>query len=450
MLTPAGSDLDRLIVVGLGKCEDLKTGDWRDLGGVVLAALQKAGADAATIVLDAPVEAGEVNGLVGEFAMGAKLRAYSFDTYKSGKDGDDKPKTLKLTLKVADPKGARKAWAAAEGIADGVILARDLVNEPANILGPVEFAQKAEALGQLGVEVKVLGEKEMKKLKMEALLGVAQGSVRPPRLAVMRWNGGKKGAAPLALIGKGVVFDTGGVSIKPAGGMDEMKGDMGGAAAVVGAMHAIAARKAKANVVGVIGLVENMVDGNSQRPGDIVTAMSGTTIEVLNTDAEGRLVLADALWYTQQKFKTGRDDRSGDPDGCGDRCAGKSECRALCQRRRPGRKPAVCRRDERRAALAPAIVERLRQVDRHAQCGCEEHRWQMGRVDHRCPVHSALCRRCALGASRHRRHGLWGTEERHLPELGIRIWRPPFEPAGCRSLRELTECPAARWAGKTH
>ncbi len=235
--------------------------------------------------------------------MGVKLRAYAFDTYKTAKKDDDKPKDMKVTLAVADPKASKKAWSSAEAIADGVILARDLVNEPANVLGPVEFAEKAKELTALGVEVEVLGEKEMKKLKMAALLGVSQGSTRPPQLAVMRWNGGKKGEAPVAFVGKGVVFDTGGISIKPAAGMEDMKGDMGGAAAVVGAMHAIAGRKAKANVIGVIGLVENMPDGNAQRPGDIVTAMSGTTIEILNTDAEGRLVLADALWYTQEKYK---------------------------------------------------------------------------------------------------------------------------------------------------
>lgn len=303
LIAPAGLGLDRLLVFGLGKADDISRDDWRALGGRVFAALKNAKADAATVVLESPLEGELSNEHIAEFAMGAKLRAYAFDAYKSKKQGDDPAKDLKLTFKVADPKGARKAWTAAEGIADGVILARDLVNEPANVLGPVEFAKKAEELGKLGVEVEVLGEKEMKKLKMAALLGVAQGSVRPPRLAVMRWNGGKKGTAPVALVGKGVVFDTGGISIKPAGGMEEMKGDMGGAAAVVGAMHAIAARKAKSNVVGVIGLVENMPDGNAQRPGDIVTAMSGTTIEILNTDAEGRLVLADALWYTQKKYK---------------------------------------------------------------------------------------------------------------------------------------------------
>jgi leucyl aminopeptidase len=167
----------------------------------------------------------------------------------------------------------------------------------------VEFAARAQALSTLGLEVEVLDEKAMRKLNMGALLGVAQGSVRPPRMVIMQWRGGKEKDQPLAFIGKGVVFDTGGISMKPAAGMEDMKGDMGGAAAVTGLMQALAARKAKVNVVGIIGLVENMPDGNAQRPGDIVTSMSGQTIEVLNTDAEGRLVLADALWYCQDRFK---------------------------------------------------------------------------------------------------------------------------------------------------
>lgn len=303
LVAPAGLGLDRLIAFGIGKPEDLTDADWRALGGVVFAGIRKAKADTVEILLDVPEGSEASPTAAAEFAMGAKLRAYEFDTYKSKKKDDEGGKDLKLTLKVADPKAARKAWSVSQAVADGVVLARDLVNEPANVLGPVEFARKASELEKLGVEVEILGEKEMKKLKMAALLGVAQGSVRPPRLAVMRWNGGKKSEAPVAFVGKGVVFDTGGISIKPAGGMEEMKGDMGGAAAVVGAMHAVAARKAKANVIGVIGLVENMPDGNAQRPGDIVTAMSGTTIEILNTDAEGRLVLADALWYTQEKYK---------------------------------------------------------------------------------------------------------------------------------------------------
>jgi leucyl aminopeptidase len=183
------------------------------------------------------------------------------------------------------------------------MLARTLVNEPANILTPPEFARRASELMKLGVEVEVLDEKAMSELGMRALLGVAQGSEAGARLVVLRWSGGAEGAAPLAFVGKGVVFDSGGISIKPAASMEDMKGDMAGAAAVTGAMYAIAARKAKANVVGVLGLVENMPDGKAQRPGDIVKTMAGQTIEIINTDAEGRLVLADVLHYTNSRFK---------------------------------------------------------------------------------------------------------------------------------------------------
>jgi leucyl aminopeptidase len=183
------------------------------------------------------------------------------------------------------------------------VIARDLVNEPANVLYPEEFARRTLALKKQGVAVEVLDIKAMKKLGMNALLGVGQGSRHDSRMVVMRWNGGKKSDAPVAFLGKGVCFDTGGISIKPAGGMEDMKGDMAGAACVVGLMHALAARKAKVNAIGVIGLVENMPGGNAQRPGDIVTSMSGQTIEIINTDAEGRLVLADALWYTAKRFK---------------------------------------------------------------------------------------------------------------------------------------------------
>ena len=182
-------------------------------------------------------------------------------------------------------------------------MARDLVNEPANVLHPEEFARRTLALKKAGVAVEVLDVKAMKKLGMNALLGVGQGSARESRVVVMRWNGGKAGDAPVAFIGKGVCFDTGGISIKPAAGMEDMKGDMGGAACVTGLMQALAARKARVNAVGVIGLVENMPDGNAQRPGDIVTSMSGQTIEIINTDAEGRLVLADVIWYAARRFK---------------------------------------------------------------------------------------------------------------------------------------------------
>ncbi|SDU16603.1 leucyl aminopeptidase [Stappia sp. ES.058] len=303
LIAPAGLDLDRLIVVGLGKASavaDLGETDWTALGGVVMGALGSS--EAAEILFELP--SGDVEAdLAATFAMGAKLRGYTFDRYKS-KSGDDKPeKVKKLSIGVSDAKAAKKAWETADAISDGTLLARDLVNEPANVLTTLEFAKRAEELSKLGVEIEILDEKAMKKLKMYSLLGVAQGSEHPPRLVIMRWNGGKKDDQPVAFIGKGVVFDTGGISIKPAGGMEDMKGDMGGAAAVTGLMHALAARKAKANVIGVIGLVENMPDGRAQRPGDIVTAMSGATIEIINTDAEGRLVLADALWYTQDRFK---------------------------------------------------------------------------------------------------------------------------------------------------
>ncbi len=246
-------------------------------------------------------------------AAGMLLRAYRFDAYQAAKDDDGKAKgkgkskrkaQLAIAIQCADPTAARKAFKAASGVADGVMLARDLVNEPANVLGPVEFAKRAAKLEALGVEIEVLGIKEMTKLGMRALLGVGQGSERDSRLVVMRWRGTKaRGVKPVAFVGKGVVFDTGGISIKPSASMEDMKGDMAGAACVTGLMHALAARKAKVDAIGVIGLVENMPDGRAQRPGDIVKAMSGTTIEIINTDAEGRLVLADALHYTIDRFK---------------------------------------------------------------------------------------------------------------------------------------------------
>ncbi len=204
---------------------------------------------------------------------------------------------------IESDTAAKRAFKKREGIGEGVVIARDLVNEPANVLTPSEFAKRAGDLSKLGVDVEVLGEKDLRKLGMGALLGVGQGSNQESRVVVMRWNGGKSGEAPVAFVGKGVVFDTGGISIKQAAGMEDMKGDMAGAACVVGLMHALASRKAKVNVVGLIGLVENMPDGNAQRPGDIVTSMSGQTIEIINTDAEGRLVLGDVLWYAKERFK---------------------------------------------------------------------------------------------------------------------------------------------------
>lgn len=305
VLAPAGTELDRLSAVGAGKADLLGEASWLRIGGAAMAAARSA--SDIIVVADLPAGAPSAED-VANLALGMILRSYSFDKYKttSCENGDEKPSgKVKVTIQCADPAAAKKAFVRAEAVGGGVILARDLVNEPANVLGPVEFAAKVKELEKLGAKVEILTEKEMKKLRMGALLGVAQGSVRPPRLAVIEWNGGKAKDKPVAFIGKGVVFDTGGISIKPAGGMEDMKGDMGGAAAVVGLMHALAARKAKVNAIGMIGLVENMPDGNAQRPGDIVTSMSGQTIEVINTDAEGRLVLADLLWYCNDRYAPG-------------------------------------------------------------------------------------------------------------------------------------------------
>ncbi len=304
ILAPHGSPADKIVLLGLGKQSDLDAQSWLKAGGVAAASFGKF--QKVTIFLDA-MDEGTDPAFVSEFVLGLKLRSYSFDKYKTRKTGDDdkddSDRNVKVTVVTASATAAKRHLDAANAVHDGVVLARNLVNEPANILGPLEFAAYAKALEKLGVDVELLDEKQMTKLGMGALMAVARGSTRPPRMAIMKWNGGKKNDAPLAFVGKGVVFDTGGISIKPAGGMEDMKGDMGGAAAVVGLMHTLAARKAGINAVGIIGLVENMPDGDAYRPGDVVTSMSGQTIEVLNTDAEGRLVLCDALHYCNDRFK---------------------------------------------------------------------------------------------------------------------------------------------------
>jgi leucyl aminopeptidase len=236
-------------------------------------------------------------------ALGARLASYRWDNYRTKLKPEQQPTLTAVEISMEGPAAARARADKDAAVAEGVFFARDLVSEPPNTLYPESFAEHLRELEGLGVEVEVLDTAAMERLGMGALLGVAQGSERPGRLVSMYWKGGgAKKARPLALVGKGVTFDTGGISLKPGAGMDEMKGDMGGAAAVAGAMKAIATRKAKANVVGVVALVENMPGHNAQRPGDIVTTMSGQTIEVLNTDAEGRLILADAVWYAQDKF----------------------------------------------------------------------------------------------------------------------------------------------------
>jgi leucyl aminopeptidase len=300
ILAPAGLKASRLIVVGTGK--EVDTPDLVKLGGIVMGKIP-ASATEVTAVLE--LESGALKPeQAADLALGMRLRAYAFDRYKTKRrEGEEPAQKAKVTLGVGNVANARKAWAEREAIAAGVELTRDLVNEPPNVLFPVEFARRAAEMKKVGVTVEVLDEKAMKKLGMNALLGVGQGSERESRVVVMQWDGGKRGTPPVAFIGKGVCFDTGGISIKPAASMEDMKGDMAGAACVVGLMHALAARKARVNAVGVIGLVENMPSGNAQRPGDIVTSMSGQTIEIINTDAEGRLVLADVLCYVRSRFK---------------------------------------------------------------------------------------------------------------------------------------------------
>ena len=302
ILAPQGLKAKRLIVVGAGKLAELKEKDFLKLGGTVAGKL-RAGTKTVTIVAELPKVTMSAD-QAAAIAAGIRLRAYTFDRYKTKKkDGEETALRASVSIAVDDVAAARKAFAPNAHLVEGVITARDLVNEPPNVLFPVEFARRAAQLRKLGVVVDVLDVNAMKKLGMGALLGVAQGSTQPGRTVIMRWNGGKKGDQPVAFIGKGVCFDTGGISIKGASGMEDMKGDMGGAACVVGLMQALAARKARVNAVGAIGVVENMPDGNAQRPGDIVTSMSGQTIEIINTDAEGRLVLADVLWHVAKKFK---------------------------------------------------------------------------------------------------------------------------------------------------
>jgi leucyl aminopeptidase len=302
ILEPEGIKIQRLIVVGTGKPSELKEKDFLKFGGVLAGKLNGA-SEAVTVMAELPDAAMQPD-QAAAVGSGVRLRAYRFDRYKTKKkDGENGALRAQVSIAVEDVAAARKAFAGTGHIVDGVVLARELVNEPPNVLYPEEFARRAGELRKLGVIIETLDVKAMTKLGMGALLGVAQGSARPGRTVIMRWNGGKRGEAPVAFVGKGVCFDTGGISIKGAANMEEMKGDMGGAACVVGLMHALAARKAKVNAVGAIGLVENMPDGNAQRPGDIVTSMSGQTIEIINTDAEGRLVLADVLWHVAKKFK---------------------------------------------------------------------------------------------------------------------------------------------------
>ncbi|MBI3677494.1 MAG: leucyl aminopeptidase [Proteobacteria bacterium] len=305
LVAPAGMAASRILLAGLGKADEFKRSGAETLAANVVGRLLTSGEKQIVFAIDG-VKGGKLKPaeLAAHLAMGAKLRSYSFNTYRTKNLEDFEPTLKSIVVGTGDVAGAKRAWTPRQAVIEGVFMARNLVNEPPNVLSPAEFARRAKELSKFGVKVDVLGEADMKKLGMGALLGVGQGSERESQLVVMRWNGSrKKDEAPVAFVGKGVCFDSGGLSLKPGAAMMGMKGDMGGAAAVTGTMRALALRKAKVNAVGVIGLVENMPDGKAQRPDDVVTSMSGQTIEVLNTDAEGRLVLADALTYTQRKFK---------------------------------------------------------------------------------------------------------------------------------------------------
>ena len=296
IVLPKGSVAKRAVLIGAGKAKERDDRALERIGGATYKAHANSGFKSLDIHVDDAKAAARI-------ALGVKLAAYRFDTYRTKLKPEDKPSLTSVSLVTEDSKSAKAAFKPLEAGAEGTWLARDLVNLPPNDLYPASYAKRIEALAEHGLEIEILGEKELKKLGMNAMLGVGQGSVKESKLGIMRWNGGKPGEAPVALVGKGVCFDTGGISLKPGPGMEDMRGDMGGSAAVVGTMLALARRKAMANVVGLVGLVENMPDGDAIRPGDILTSASGQTIEVQNTDAEGRLVLCDVLWYAQEKYK---------------------------------------------------------------------------------------------------------------------------------------------------
>ncbi|HEU5482530.1 MAG TPA: leucyl aminopeptidase [Sphingomicrobium sp.] len=289
----------RLLVVGTGT-DSVPAEAAERVGGAAAARLLTSGEAEAVIDLSGFGYDADAAARVG---LAAALRSWRYDRYRTKLKDKQKPTLKKVTI-VGGGTGAAERWKERwEPVYQGVDFTRGLVTEPANVIYPESFVERCRELAKLGIEMEVLNGEQMKKLGMGALLGVAQGSVRDPRLLVLRWNGGRDGEAPTAFVGKGVTFDTGGISIKPALGMEAMKWDMGGAAAVAGAFKAMALRKAKANIVGICGMVENMPSGTAQRPGDVVTTMSGQTIEVINTDAEGRLVLADAITYVQRNYK---------------------------------------------------------------------------------------------------------------------------------------------------
>ena len=302
MPAPAGISAHRVVLIGLGEEDSFNDLAAQAFGGHAYKAICE-GCDKSALIAVDPVKGLRASDIAANAAFGARLASYRFDKYRTGEKAESAPVLENLVVSSRDEAGAEETFATLDRIADAVFFTRDLVSEPANVIYPETLAKQAETLRELGVRLQVLDEKRMAALGMGALLGVAQGSVRSPRLVVARWNGAARNQSPIAFVGKGVTFDTGGISIKPSSNMEDMKWDMGGAGVVFGLMKALAGRKAKVNAIGIAGLVENMPSGTAQRPGDVVRTMSGQTVEVINTDAEGRLVLADAMWYCQDKFK---------------------------------------------------------------------------------------------------------------------------------------------------
>lgn len=306
ILAPDCNSLDRIVVFGTGPAKDVCHQSLMSLGGKIVAYLNALEESEATIIVEEKLAAKHTTDeSVAHLFMGASLRSYNFDKYFVDKKADHKMHVKKIGFACKTSAKVKDILNKFDAILSGVTLTRDLVTTPPNILYPETFAEECKKLSKMGLKVTVLNQAEMKKLGMNALLGVNVGSVKEAKLVVMEWNGNTKNKKekPVAFVGKGVTFDSGGISIKPANGMEDMKYDMAGAGVVTGLMATLAMRKAKVNAVGVIGLVENMPSGSAQRPSDVVKSMSGQSIEILNTDAEGRLVLADALWYTQDKFK---------------------------------------------------------------------------------------------------------------------------------------------------
>ena len=421
----------RQVLVGAGKADAEGRHAALEKAGAALAARYMTSGEKA-IALD--VSSGKLDAAaVAAVLTGLRLRTWRHDTYRT-KLKDEQKVTLGEVVVIGAPEGTESAWEIEQAVAAGVELTRELVAEPANVIYPESFVERAsKRLEGTGAEVSFLNEDEMRKLGMGALLGVSQGSIRDARLLVIKWMGGEKGAAPTVFVGKGVTFDTGGISLKPPAGMEDMKWDMGGAGAVAGSMLALAGRKAKANVIGVCGLVENMPDGNAMRPGDIVTTMSGQTVEVINTDAEGRLVLCDALTWAQKEFKPAAIVDLATLTGAMLIALGHEHAGLFSNDDKLSREPAQGGQGKRRQAVAFPARTGIRQADRQPDRRHEERRPACGGVDHRRAVPPALHREWhAVGASRHRRHGLGRQARRDLGQGRHGLWRAPDRPLRAR------------------